>query len=73
MHAENFALMEASYVVVRLLQTFSRIEKGDDKPWKENLGLNLSNKNGTVIKVVRYPDHSGVVKANGHPVIEKVV
>ncbi|RKU41399.1 hypothetical protein DL546_001332 [Coniochaeta pulveracea] len=70
---QNFALMEASYVVVRLLQTFSRIEKGDDKPWKENLGLNLSNKNGTVIKVVRYPDHSGVVKANGHPVIEKVV
>jgi hypothetical protein len=71
MHAENFALMEASYVVVRLLQTFSRIESGDNKPWKENLGLNLSNKNGTVIKVSRYSDEAN--KSAGYPVTEVAV
>ena len=48
---ENYALMEASYAAVRLIQTFSRVEARDDRPWKEHLGLNLSNEHGTVIEV----------------------
>lgn len=48
---ENFALMEASYVTARLLQTFSSLESMDDRAWTEHLGLNLTNKNGTVVKL----------------------
>ncbi|TPX15828.1 uncharacterized protein E0L32_000162 [Thyridium curvatum] len=52
---EHYALMEASYATVRLLQIFSSVKPRDEKGWRENLGLNLSNLNGTVVELVRDP------------------
>ncbi|CAD6443886.1 8d5297c9-8388-451d-a4a1-d950d110eaa0 [Sclerotinia trifoliorum] len=43
---QQFALTEASYTTIRLLQTFSRIESRDDEPFAEWLTLTLSNKGG---------------------------
>lgn len=43
---QNFALTEASYVMIRLLQHFKRIEPRDDKPWKEFQTLTLAVRNG---------------------------
>lgn len=45
--------MEASYVTVRMLQTFSQVKNRDTRPWTEKIGLNLSNENGVVIELVR--------------------
>lgn len=35
---QNFALTECMFVIVRLLQVFN-VEKRDEKPWKEKLGI----------------------------------
>ncbi|KAF7862662.1 hypothetical protein EAF04_007535 [Stromatinia cepivora] len=43
---QQFALTEASYTTIRLLQTFSKIESRDDQPFTEWLTLTLSNKGG---------------------------
>lgn len=45
--------MEASYVTVRMLQTFSKVKNRDTRPWTEKIGLNLLNENGVVIELVR--------------------
>lgn len=50
---EQYALMEASFVAVRMLQSFSEINPRDPRPWTEKVGLNLSNKNGVVVELVR--------------------
>ena len=36
---EQFALTEASYLTVRLMQEFPRIESRDSEPWREKLTL----------------------------------
>jgi hypothetical protein len=36
-HLEQFALTEASYTTVRLMQEFSSIESRDLEPWTERL------------------------------------
>lgn len=48
-HAEQFALTESSYVIVRLMQEFKSIEARDSAPFTELLGLTLANKNGTLV------------------------
>lgn len=40
---QQFALLEASYTTIRLMQTFSRIEPRDDRPWKEWITLTLAS------------------------------
>jgi hypothetical protein len=50
---EQFALVEASYVIIRILQTFKAMEAGDDKPFMETVGLTLASKNGTLVELVR--------------------
>ena len=42
--------MEASYVTVRILQTFSKIRNCDSRAWKEKMGLNLFNDNGVTVE-----------------------
>jgi cytochrome P450 len=36
---QQFALTEASYVTVRLLQAFKKMESRDDEPWRENIAI----------------------------------
>ena len=47
---QQFALTEASYTLIRLLQEFSALESKDPRPWAEGLTLTLCSKNG--VKVV---------------------
>ncbi|KAH8586803.1 putative cytochrome P450 alkane hydroxylase [Bisporella sp. PMI_857] len=46
---QQFALTEASYVIVRLVQEFERIEARDNRPWCEGLHLTLSSGNGVLV------------------------
>lgn len=46
---QQFALTEASYTIVRLLQKFEKIESRDPTPWLENLHLTLSSGNGVQV------------------------
>ncbi|KFY82020.1 hypothetical protein V500_10896 [Pseudogymnoascus sp. VKM F-4518 (FW-2643)] len=43
---QQFALTEAGYTLVRLVQEFEKIESRDDRPWLENLHLTLGSANG---------------------------
>ncbi|TVY93097.1 Cytochrome P450 monooxygenase [Lachnellula willkommii] len=46
---QQFALMEVSYMVVRILQTFRGLESRDTEEWKENLSATLSSLNGVKV------------------------
>lgn len=51
------ALITASYIIVRLLQNFERIEDTDfDKLVRTNLSLTLSPANGTKVRLFRDPN-----------------
>lgn len=47
---QQFALTEASYACVRLLQTFSNIETTDTRPWTEWLALTCTHAYGLPVK-----------------------
>lgn len=44
---EQFALTEAAYTLVRVMQEFRDIESRDPKMWSEQLTLTLASCNGT--------------------------
>lgn len=44
-----YALTEASYTIVRLLQEFGEIEDRDGTPWQEVLGLTIASAKGVKI------------------------
>ncbi|KAJ5505026.1 Cytochrome P450 [Penicillium fimorum] len=46
---QQFALTEAGYTIVRIMQQFESIENRDPNSWTENLKLTLSNANGTKV------------------------
>ena len=46
---EQFALTEASYTAIRLLQEFSGIECRDSRPWTESVGATVSSANGVKV------------------------
>ena len=46
---QQFALTEAGYTIVRLVQKFERIESRDPRSWFENLHLTLSPGNGVKV------------------------
>ena len=46
---EQFALTEASYTIVRIIQEFPNIESRDSEPWTEHFHLTLSSANGTKV------------------------
>ncbi|KUJ19721.1 n-alkane-inducible cytochrome P450 [Mollisia scopiformis] len=48
---QQFALTEASYLTVRLLQKFSRIEARDSRPWTELYTLVAYSKHGTLVSL----------------------
>ncbi|KAG9245264.1 cytochrome P450 [Calycina marina] len=49
---QQFALTEASYTIIRLLQEFKGLENRDDGPWVENLALTLSVDGGVKVAMV---------------------
>ncbi|KAI4098849.1 MAG: hypothetical protein LQ339_006252 [Xanthoria mediterranea] len=50
---QQFALMEASYTAVRLLQEFSSIESRDPQPWIESIGATVCSANGAKVSLMR--------------------
>jgi hypothetical protein len=50
---EQFALTEASYVTVRLMQEFASLESRDPEPWRELFTLTCTGLGGC--KVALYP------------------
>lgn len=53
---QQYAMTEASYIIVRLLQTYEKIvprDENHERPWKECMGLNLRNDNGCWVELVR--------------------
>lgn len=50
---ENFALTEVSYLTIRLMQEFRRLESRDPAPWREHLTLVCTNLGGC--KVALFP------------------
>ncbi|RDW75176.1 putative cytochrome P450 52A12 [Coleophoma cylindrospora] len=49
---QQFALTEASYTIVRILQEFGDIIPRDDNPWREQLSLTLSVADGVKVTLV---------------------
>ncbi|KAH3946677.1 hypothetical protein HBI56_068140 [Parastagonospora nodorum] len=46
---QPFALVEAAYVLTRLLQTYSVLESRDSSPYKEEIALTFSHKDGVLV------------------------
>ncbi|KAL8896090.1 MAG: hypothetical protein Q9207_007884 [Kuettlingeria erythrocarpa] len=46
---EQYALMEVSYTMIRLLQVFPNIQSRDPDPWLESIGISLCNGNGAKV------------------------
>lgn len=46
---EQFALTEASYTTIRLMQEFKTLESRDYGPWEELLTLTCASRNGTQV------------------------
>ena len=51
--AQQHVLTETAYVIVRMMQEFGRIEKRDDRHWKECLKMSVRSKYG--VKVALFP------------------
>jgi cytochrome P450 len=51
---QQYALMEASYATIRLIQTFPRMESRDQRPWREWLTITLAS--GVGCKVALFED-----------------
>ena len=43
---QQFALLQASYITIRLLQSITSLESRDPKPWIEKIGLTATGLNG---------------------------
>ncbi|KAM0157982.1 hypothetical protein ACHAQE_005769 [Botrytis cinerea] len=48
---QQFALIEASFVIVRMLQEFQEIEQRDEKPWQEAYTLVVCSHNGVQVSL----------------------
>ncbi|KAF4628927.1 hypothetical protein G7Y89_g9221 [Cudoniella acicularis] len=48
---QHLSLTEAAYTIVRLAQEFSHIERVDDDPWVESIGLATLNLNGAKVRL----------------------
>ena len=46
---QQYALTEAYYVTIRLMQTFRNIESRDKEPWTEKLTITCCSRNGTQV------------------------
>lgn len=49
---EQFALTEASYIIVRLMQEFPTIESRDPEPWREKLSSTCTNRGGCKVALI---------------------
>ena len=50
--AQQLALTEMGYVVVRLVQQFKMLENRDHRPWEEMLKMTLASKKGVQVGMI---------------------
>ena len=50
---QQFALVEAGYTVVRLLQAFPRIENRDPRPYAPKIRISVSNQHGVLVGLLK--------------------
>lgn len=50
---QQYALTEAAYTVVRLMQNFSKIEDREPRPWNGRIHLTMSSLHGTKVVLRR--------------------
>jgi cytochrome P450 len=48
---QQYALTEAGYTIVRMMQTFKEIENRDPAPWTEHISVTLSSQNGAKVRL----------------------
>jgi len=53
---EQYALKKVSYVIVRLVQQFERVESRDPGEWQERLSLTCFSRNGVKVGLVAAKD-----------------
>jgi hypothetical protein len=53
--AERIALTMASYIAIRMLQTYASLEARDIRPWVERHGLGLLSRNGVHVALSDAP------------------
>lgn len=46
---QQFALIEASYTIVRLMQEFTRIESRDPRPYQPRIRVSVASANGVLV------------------------
>lgn len=46
---QQYALTEAYYVTIRMMQRFRKLECRDDEPWMEKLSVTCCSHNGTMV------------------------
>lgn len=51
---EEFALTEAMFFLIRMLQVFDHVDPADDEPWRENMSITLSSASGCKV-LLRQP------------------
>jgi cytochrome P450 len=49
---QQYALTEAGYVLVRMVQEFRELQSRDDGPWVESLAITVSSFNGAKVSLV---------------------
>jgi cytochrome P450 len=49
---QRYALTEVSYVLIRMVQEFRRLESRDPRPWEESLALTLCSRNGARVGLI---------------------
>ena len=49
--AQQMVFTDAAYIIVRVIQRFSRIENQDPMPWTEQFRMTVENRNGVKVKV----------------------
>lgn len=48
---QRYALTEVGYVLVRMVQSFEKLESRDPGPWEESLALTLCSRNGARVSL----------------------
>lgn len=62
--AEQFALPEATYTMLRILQIYETVEAIHDKPWVENLGITMNSASGcNGFVYMRHRQHKSMFRA----------
>lgn len=45
--------IDSAYIIVRVMQKFSRMESQDSRPWMERFRMSVENGNGVRVKLVQ--------------------